>query len=84
MPDLISWELMPPKQAWRNQENNFLCILRRLVGMGRVDRLRCIQVVPEIRTRLATGTLRSLVNPPGRFEHMVGNCMGNLVPIQNR
>ena len=64
MPDLIKLGASAPKQAWRNQENNFLCILRRLVGMGRVDRLRCIQVVPEIRAWLATVTLRSLVNTP--------------------
>ena len=49
--------------------------------MGRVDRLRCIQVVPKCRSRLATGTPRGLVSTPDRLRSMAGNCHGD--PVTN-
>lgn len=49
--------------------------------MGRVDRLRCIRVVPKCRSRLATGTPRGLVSTPDRLRPMAGNCHGD--PVTN-
>jgi hypothetical protein len=54
-----------------------------LEGMGRVDRLRCIQVVLKSTSRLATGTLRGLVDTPAGLRPMAGNCHGDLVTHSN-